>query len=56
MNTHEKWEYTDYHNILRSDLIRFLNQMRQDGWELCLVRGGNKYVFKRKVSPNEEGK
>ena len=45
----EKWEYCEHNNIPTEKKLDFLNKMGQLGWELCLVRGGNNYIFKRKV-------
>lgn len=49
----DKWEYCEHNNLPTETRLNFLNKMGQLGWQLCLVRGGNNYIFKRKII-NEE--
>lgn len=53
MNKEEaKWEYVEHNNLSTEKRLEFLNRMGQLGWELCLVRGGNNYIFKRPLLDN----
>lgn len=54
MKTNEKWEYTEYNNLPTDTRLDFLNRIGKLGWELCLVRGGNNYIFKRKINEDND--
>lgn len=55
MNKKEtKWEYCEHNNLSTEKRLDFINRMGQLGWELCLVRGGNNYIFKRPLLDNEK--
>lgn len=46
----DKFEYKEHSNLLKyEDRLEMLNRYGQEGWELVLIRGGNNYVFKRKI-------
>ena len=47
--TGDMWEYVEHNNLRTETKLEFLNKMGELGWELCLVRGGNNYIFKRKI-------
>lgn len=42
-----QWVYIEKNNIPGEKRLDLLNKMGIQGWELCLVRGGNNYIFKR---------
>ena len=47
-----KWEYTTIDDTDLSVFTSRLNEMGQDGWELCAVKDdsyGQTYIFKRQV-------
>ena len=53
----EKWEYkTKRKSIFSSPILtnEWLNELGEDGWELCGKRDFNQYIFKRKLTPKEK--
>lgn len=49
------YEYTEHNNTRAwEDRLELFNRYGKEGWELVLVRGGNNYIFKRKIVENEE--
>jgi hypothetical protein len=48
----EIFEYLEYKNIKYESLIKIANEKGKEGWELVYVRGGNNYLFKRRLSTN----
>lgn len=46
--TYPRWEY-HRRRLPITDLIRQLDEIGEEGWELCATLPGDWYVFKRQV-------